>query len=192
MDNWLYQQIVSAVLSGVADNSLTDVKLSDAVGQIKERFTAHQSLPSSETVSGHVELATAIETTTGTDNTRAVHPLGLKSATNLLIPLTQKGAINGVPSLDASGYVPISQLGNNAQPGSFTGDGTASRTISLPFTPKIVFLNVSGGYTAIITAYGTFINGAYISRTIVTNGFQIGTATPSTNISASAYSYVAI
>jgi hypothetical protein len=33
---------------------------------------------SSETVSGNVELATAVETTTGTDATRAVHPAGLK------------------------------------------------------------------------------------------------------------------
>lgn len=33
---------------------------------------------SSETISGIVELATAAETTTGTDNTRAVHPAGLK------------------------------------------------------------------------------------------------------------------
>jgi hypothetical protein len=32
----------------------------------------------SETVAGVVELATAAETTTGTDNTRAVHPAGLK------------------------------------------------------------------------------------------------------------------
>ena len=31
-----------------------------------------------ETVKGIVELATAAETTTGTDNTRAVHPKGLK------------------------------------------------------------------------------------------------------------------
>ena len=37
------------------------------------------SLPAaSETVQGKVELATAAETTTGTDNTRAVHPAGLK------------------------------------------------------------------------------------------------------------------
>lgn len=33
---------------------------------------------SSETAAGKVELATAAETTTGTDNTRAVHPAGLK------------------------------------------------------------------------------------------------------------------
>jgi hypothetical protein len=39
---------------------------------------------SSETESGKVELATGLETKTGTDNTRAVHPAGLKSATDLL------------------------------------------------------------------------------------------------------------
>lgn len=38
----------------------------------------HTGTPASETVSGPVELATAAETTTGTDNTRAVHPAGLK------------------------------------------------------------------------------------------------------------------
>lgn len=38
----------------------------------------HTSTPASETVVGPVELATAAETTTGTDNTRAVHPAGLK------------------------------------------------------------------------------------------------------------------
>jgi len=38
-DNWLYQQIVTAVLSGVVDGSLTDVKLSNSVGQIKDRVS---------------------------------------------------------------------------------------------------------------------------------------------------------
>lgn len=36
------------------------------------------AVTASETVAGKVELATAAETTTGTDNTRAVHPAGLK------------------------------------------------------------------------------------------------------------------
>jgi len=36
-DNWLYQQIANAILGQVADGSQTDVKLSDAAGQIKER-----------------------------------------------------------------------------------------------------------------------------------------------------------
>jgi hypothetical protein len=38
----------------------------------------HSGSTASETVAGIVELATAAETTTGTDNTRAVHPAGLK------------------------------------------------------------------------------------------------------------------
>jgi hypothetical protein len=42
----------------------------------------------SETVVGSVELATAAETTTGTDNTRAVHPAGLK------VELDKKAAVN--------------------------------------------------------------------------------------------------
>ena len=42
----------------------------------------------SETVAGVVELATATETTTGTDDTRAVHPAGLKTALDLKLNLT--------------------------------------------------------------------------------------------------------
>lgn len=55
----------------------------------------------SETVSGRVELATAAETTTGTDTTRAIHPAGLKA---------QKGVANGLAGLDANGKVPTSHL----------------------------------------------------------------------------------
>lgn len=40
-------------------------------------------LAATESLPGRVELATAAETTTGTDNTRAVHPQGLKSALDL-------------------------------------------------------------------------------------------------------------
>lgn len=47
------------------------------------------NLASSETVVGLVELATAAETTTGTDITRAVHPAGLK------IELDRRGSNSG-------------------------------------------------------------------------------------------------
>jgi hypothetical protein len=40
-------------------------------------------LSATESLAGRVELATAAETTTGTDNTRAVHPAGLKTALDL-------------------------------------------------------------------------------------------------------------
>jgi len=39
-DNWLYTAIVDAILGQITDGSLTDVKLSDAEGQIKDRLTS--------------------------------------------------------------------------------------------------------------------------------------------------------
>jgi len=38
-DNWLYTAIVNAILGQITDGSLTDVKLSDAAGQIKDKVT---------------------------------------------------------------------------------------------------------------------------------------------------------
>jgi len=40
-DNWLYTAIVNAILGQITDGSLTDVKLSDEAGQIKDRLTTH-------------------------------------------------------------------------------------------------------------------------------------------------------
>lgn len=51
-------------------NAATDV----TTGRLSTGTTA----PATEGAAGTVELATAAETTTGTDNTRAVHPAGLK------------------------------------------------------------------------------------------------------------------
>lgn len=53
-----------------------------------QNLVTHQAVTASETVSGHVELATAAETTTGTDNTRAVHPAGLKVELDKKLNLT--------------------------------------------------------------------------------------------------------
>lgn len=74
-------------------------------------LVSHLTIDASETVKGHVELATAAETTTGTDATRAVHPAGLKVELDKKIPLTQKGIANGVAILDSSVMVPASQVG---------------------------------------------------------------------------------
>ena len=52
-----------------------------------------------ETVKGVVELATSAEVLAGVDTEKAITPATLK-----------KGQANGVPSLDATGKVPISQL----------------------------------------------------------------------------------
>ena len=60
--------------------------------QLAATFTA-----ASETVAGKVELATAAETTTGTDNTRAVHPAGLKVELDKKAPLASP-ALTGTPT----------------------------------------------------------------------------------------------
>ena len=50
----------------------------------------------SETQKGIVELATAVETTTGTDNTRAVHAAGLQAALAGYLPLAGGNLTGGV------------------------------------------------------------------------------------------------
>ena len=72
---------------------------------IIDDISTHIGTEASTTVKGHIELATELETTTGIDTIRAVTPLGLKSVSDLLIPLSQKGVANGVATLDASGKV---------------------------------------------------------------------------------------
>jgi hypothetical protein len=60
----------------------------------------------SETVAGKVELATAAETTTGTDNTRAVHPAGLK------VELDKKASLAS-PALTGTPTAPTATAGTN-------------------------------------------------------------------------------
>jgi hypothetical protein len=60
----------------------------------------------SETVAGRVELATAAETTTGTDNTRAVHPAGLK------VELDKKANLAS-PALTGTPTAPTAANGTN-------------------------------------------------------------------------------
>ena len=137
----------------------------------------HLVVEASDTVKGHVELATPTETTTGTDSTRAVTPFGLKSTTNLLIPLTQKGVGNGVATLLSGGD--LAQKYHVT--GTYTGDGTATRDIVLGFTPSIaIVFKASGdpfvdGYSTAETYYGgvaiTGFNHSALS--IITNGIQV-------------------
>ena len=57
----------------------------------------HAISAASETSTGAVELATAAETTAGTDNTRAVHPAGLKVELDKKAPLASP-ALTGTPT----------------------------------------------------------------------------------------------
>jgi hypothetical protein len=66
---------------------------------------------SSETKRGIIEIATQAEVNAGTDDVRSVTPLKLKTYTDgLFIPLTQKGANNGVATLGPTGLLTTSQI----------------------------------------------------------------------------------
>lgn len=76
---------------------ITKEELHPLLSQKIDDFAAHEADNATETTKGHVELATAAETTAGTDNTRAVHPAGLKveldKKANLASP-----ALTGTPT----------------------------------------------------------------------------------------------
>ena len=63
----------------VAPSATTDIALKSTV---TDDIGTHLAVSSSETVKGHVELATAAETTTGTSTVLAVHPAGVKTVTD--------------------------------------------------------------------------------------------------------------
>ena len=79
-----------------------------------------------ETVKGIVELATAAETTTGTDATRAVHPAGLKVELDKKAPLDSPALI-GVPTAPtAAAGTNTTQLATTAFVHAATPTATAS------------------------------------------------------------------
>lgn len=89
----------------------------------------------SETVSGRVELATAAETTTGTDNTRAVHPAGLKVELDKKVALataTTKGDL-----LAATGAAALARVGVGTNDQVLTADSTAATGVKWA-TPSAV------------------------------------------------------
>ena len=96
---------LAALVSVIQDSFETPVGAQDKVDVVQGNLVTHSEVSASETVNAHVELATADETTAGTDNTKAVHPAGVKAVTDLLIPFTQKGVANGIPTLDSSGKI---------------------------------------------------------------------------------------
>ena len=78
--------------------------------------TDHAALNSSEAAKGHVQLATAAETTTGISNTKAVHPAGLKVELDKKIPkslamtIVQEKLINAYATLVLAGRKTIEQV----------------------------------------------------------------------------------
>jgi len=150
----------------------------DDYTSLVNNVSTHITTGASNTTKGHVELATSIETTTGTDDIKAVTPLGLKSATDLLIPLTQKGTNNGVCALNSIG-LPLSKP---YVIGTYTGDGSDVRTISVGFTPSAVLLftkegAVNGGNNYYIygglAVTGSSVYSGTTVLSITTNGFRV-------------------
>ena len=98
--------------------------------------------------------------------------------------------------------------------GTYSGDGAASRTISLPFTPKAVFLCDQAGHTAedvtylqnkyfygglALAGHPVVAPGNFTLLSIAENGFTVGQQTNSDthyfyngNYSGTVYHYLAI
>lgn len=92
----------------------------------ENKFTTHLAESATETVKGHVELATAAETTTGTDDTRAVHPAGLK------VELDKKASLSNV----AWEKIAETTLGSNAAQVDFASISSDYRYLKILFSIK--------------------------------------------------------
>jgi len=157
------------------------------------------SLVASETVVGKVELATAAETTTGTNSTRAVHPAGLKVELDKKIPLTQKGIANGIAPLGSDSKLPLANTITPYVSGSYTGGAS---TVNVGFTPSAVLVfnkdqpadTVSTGkltsFLALTGKPAQAIDNSLITDavTIVTNGLR---PTVYANMPGETYYYMA-
>lgn len=153
--------------------------LADNVKHITSTERTTWNASASETTKGNVELATAAETTTGTDNTRAVHPAGLKVELDKRIPLTQKGAVNGVASLGADGKVPSSQSSLPLAVPYYPADTNLGIEINYSFLrSKSYFIKSVTGTTPTLAWEGTIKKagtyrvrfGIYTSNTGTCNG----------------------
>lgn len=97
--------------------------------------------PATETAAGIVELATAAETTTGTDNTRAVHPAGLKVELDKKAPLASP-ALTGTPT------APTAAAGTNTTQIATTAFVTAATPDASTTVKGIVQLADAAAITA--------------------------------------------
>lgn len=107
-----------------------------------------------ESVAGRVELATAAETTTGTDNTRAVHPAGLKVELDKKAP-TNSPTFTGIPAaptaapgtnttqIATTAFVLANLASSGASLQVFTSSGTYTPTAGK--TSFLVFATGGGG-----------------------------------------------
>lgn len=92
-------------VKGVSDAQVAHMGAADPHTQyaLDTDLDTHKAETAIETVKGHVELATAAETTAGTDNTRAVHPAGLKVELDKKLALALLTTQGDIPYATAAG-----------------------------------------------------------------------------------------
>ena len=158
----------------------TDGAGGDAVVRIADTSTVDipeiPELPdASETVKGIVELATAAETSAGSDTTRAVHPFGFNSAlTSALIPYAKLNspAFTGVPTAPtAPTGTSTTQLATTA----FVSEAVASGGGTIPFATEtqIGIIRIA---TAAETAAGTHDAVCVSPKNLAAQGYVTSSA----------------
>jgi microcystin-dependent protein len=127
--------------------------------------------PASETIQGKVELATAAETDTGTDNTRAVHPAGL-------YPLLPSGRIEPYAGFDApSGWLLCD--------GSAVSRATYSRLYGV-MTKTTTGTTVNGSATVSVASSSGMVAGMPVEGPGIALGTTVLTVNNATQITLSA------
>lgn len=143
----------------------------------------------SDTVAGYNAALTNVPNTVAVrDATGAIAANINGDATSLsgktidkFILQTEKGIANGVPTLDASGNVPLSQLTNVSTKipsyamGTYTGDGTVSKLISLGWQPTTIRV-----YTTKNNDFSSYINsltGGFLMKNNTSTFYLEGTGT---------------
>jgi hypothetical protein len=129
--------------------------------------TASSVPAATEAVAGIVELATAVETTTGTDNTRAVHPQGLKVELDKkqnLATLTTKGDLYVATASATTTRLPVGTNGQILKSDSSTATGLSWFS---PTDTVVSYLEYNLFATDTTTVFKV---GDYIS---ISNPFQI-------------------
>ena len=144
----------------------TDGAGGDAIVRIAD--TSDTDIPevpdASETVKGIVELATAAETSAGSDTTRAVHPFGFNSAlTSALIPYAKLNspAFTGVPTAPTA---PVGTNNTQLATTAFVQSAVSSSGGGGPTPP-----NASETVTGIVRLANSSETSAGSSRTLAVN-----------------------
>ncbi len=125
----------------------------------------------SETVAGKVELATAAETLTGTDDTRAVHPKGLKDNAILPgLPQNSQSAAYTAVLADANKHIFHPDADTTARIWTIP----ANASVAYPIGTTLTFVNGHGAgvITIAITSDTMRLSSAGTtgSRTLAANG----------------------